>query len=50
MKKNRPSNRRYQERAAAVRVIALMNRESRGRLGDMPIGPRLDAELEKLLL
>ena len=50
MKKNRPSNIRFREAAAAKRVIGLMQRPEAGTLGNDPLGQELDAQLEKLLL
>jgi len=50
MKRNRPESIRYRERAAAKRVIGLMDRPDAGTLGDVPMGQELDAQLEKLLL
>jgi hypothetical protein len=49
LRKNRPENRRYKEAAAARRVIDLMGRECAGTYGNYPLGPELDAKLEKLL-
>lgn len=40
----------YRERAAAKRVIVLMQRDGAGETGSIPLGNDLDERLERLLL